>query len=85
MSSMLAELIEWLAVFSMSLMGVEYSRVDACENGTAELTQIALSSALVEYVPADQMFIRFEDCDTGSSSEVRFTPAIAGPDSSYNS
>lgn len=71
MSTLIAELIEWLAVFSMSLMGIEYSRAIDCAETGAEASAISY----VEYIdatPAQPVAFRFEGCDTQGRSEIRF-------------
>ncbi|MDM7983906.1 MAG: hypothetical protein QUV02_05610 [Maricaulis sp.] len=71
MSTFIAELIEWLAVFSMSLMGIEYSRVIDCADTGAEASAISYVE-YVDYTPAQPVAFRFEGCDTQGSSEIRF-------------
>lgn len=71
MSTFIAEMIEWLAVFSMSLMGIEYSRAIDCADTGAEASAISYVE-YVDYTPAQPVAFRFEGCDTQGSSEIRF-------------
>lgn len=71
MSTFIAEMIEWLAVFSMSLMGIEYSRAIDCAETGAEASAISYVE-YVDYTPAQPVAFRFEGCDTQGNSEIRF-------------
>ena len=71
MATLIAELIEWLAVFSMSLMGIEYSRAIDCVDAGAGASAISYVE-YVEYTPAQPIAFRFEGCDTQGSGDIRF-------------
>lgn len=69
MATLIAELIEWLAVFSMSLMGIEYSRaIDCVDAGASAISYVEY----VDYTPAQPIAFRFEGCDTQGSGDIRF-------------
>lgn len=71
MATLIAELIEWLAVFSMSLMGIEYSRAIDCVDAGAGASAISYVE-YVDYTPAQPIAFRFEGCDTQGSGDIRF-------------
>ena len=83
--SWIADLIEWLAIFSMSLMGIELTRTDGCSEGGADFSMIGHTREIVEYIPGDRIAYVFDDCDTGSTQEIRYETVNAALTTAYKS
>ncbi len=70
--SWIADLIEWLAILSMTLMGIEVTRTDGCSDGVAEFSAIGNTREIFEYIPGDRIAYVLADCDSGTSGDVRY-------------
>lgn len=81
----IADLIEWLAVLSMSLMGVELTRPDGCSEGGADFSIIGNTREIVEYIPGDRIAYVFDDCDTETTQDIRYETVNAALTTVYKS
>ncbi|WP_412545664.1 hypothetical protein [Maricaulis sp. MIT060901] len=81
----IADLIEWLAIFSMSLMGVELTRTDGCSEGGTDFSVIGNTREIVEFIPGDRIAYVFDDCNTGATEDIRYETVNAALTTVYKS